>query len=201
MKRNNENLQYYSALGFYKQGNKLARKINKKIGNEQFELVSVSTVCYSFSTELLLKLLIHIVLKQAINNEHKLEKLFKKIPSEYQSKIEQKYRLKKIIKSEELKALKEFWKNKDFQVIFISAVQKIGIDTDNREAMYNAIKNMKMVDLRNFFNENIKGENYNVMVIGNERDIDFTALNTLGKVQKMDIDYLFNYEKPVEVKL
>jgi len=80
-------------------------------------------------------------------------------------------------------------------------LQKIGIDTDNREAMYNAIKNMKMVDLRNFFNENIKGENYNVMVIGNEKDIDFTALNTLGKVQKMDIDYLFNYEKPVEVKL
>jgi GTP-binding protein HflX len=31
------------------------------------------------------------------------------------------------VKSEELKALKEFWKNKDFQVVFISAVQKIGI--------------------------------------------------------------------------
>lgn len=80
-------------------------------------------------------------------------------------------------------------------------LQKIGISTDNREAMYNAIKNMQMVDLRNFFNENIKGENYNVMVIGNEKDLDFTALNTLGKVQKMDVDYLFNYEKPLEVKL
>ena len=80
-------------------------------------------------------------------------------------------------------------------------LQKIGISTDNREAMYNAIKNMQMVDLRNFFNENIKGENYNIMVIGNEKDLDFTALNTLGKVQKMDVDYLFNYEKPLEVKL
>jgi len=80
-------------------------------------------------------------------------------------------------------------------------LQKIGIETDNREVMYNAIKKMKMVDLRNFFNENIKGENYNVMVIGNEKDLDFKALNTLGKVQKMDVDYLFNYEKPGEIKL
>tara|TARA_B110001450_G_scaffold58583_1_gene55279 strand:- start:439 stop:3408 length:2970 start_codon:yes stop_codon:yes gene_type:complete len=80
-------------------------------------------------------------------------------------------------------------------------LKKLGIDTDNREAMYNAIKNMQMVDLRNFFNENIKGEDYNVMVIGNEKDIDFTALSTLGKVQKMDIDYLFNYEKAAEIQL
>jgi predicted Zn-dependent peptidase len=80
-------------------------------------------------------------------------------------------------------------------------LQKLGIDTDNREAMYNTIKNMKIEDIRNFFNENIKGENYNVMVIGNKKDIDFKALKRLGDVREMDIDYLFNYEKPSEVKL
>ena len=37
------------------------------------------------------------------------------------------------------------------------------------------------------------------MVIGNKKDIDFKALQKLGKVQEMDIDYLFNY-KEVEVK-
>jgi len=80
-------------------------------------------------------------------------------------------------------------------------LKKLGINNDNREAMYNAIKNMKMEDLRNFFNKNIKGENYNVMVIGNKKDIDFKALKKLGEVQEMDVDYLFNYEKPKEVKL
>ncbi len=80
-------------------------------------------------------------------------------------------------------------------------LQKLGINEDNREAMYNAIKNMTMADLRKFFNENIKGENYNVMVIGNKKDIDFKSLKKLGDVQEMDIDYLFNYEKPQEVKL
>jgi len=80
-------------------------------------------------------------------------------------------------------------------------LQKLGIDNDNREVMYNAIKNMTMADLRTFFNKNIKGENYNVMVIGNKNDIDFKALEKLGKVQEMDVDYLFNYEKEKEVKL
>lgn len=79
-------------------------------------------------------------------------------------------------------------------------LKKLGIDNDNREDMYNSIKNMSMEDLRGFFNSNIKGENYNVMVIGNKRDIDFKALEKLGKVQEMDIDYLFNYNQPQDIK-
>ncbi|PSG88240.1 M16 family metallopeptidase [Aurantibacter aestuarii] len=81
------------------------------------------------------------------------------------------------------------------------SLKKRGIENDNRKEMYEAIKNMELKDLREFFNKNIKGENYNVMVIGNKKDIDFKELKRLGKVQEMDIDYLFNYEKPKEVKL
>ena len=69
------------------------------------------------------------------------------------------------------------------------------------ENNYNTIQNMTMDDLRNFFNTNIKGENYNVMVIGNKADIDFDALGKLGEIQEMDIDYLFNYEKPEALKM
>ncbi|WP_298480150.1 M16 family metallopeptidase [uncultured Maribacter sp.] len=80
------------------------------------------------------------------------------------------------------------------------SLKKRGYDNDNREDMYNAIKDMKLSDLKTFFNSNIKGENYNVMVIGNKKDIDFKALKKLGKVQEMDIDELFNYEKSAPVK-
>ena len=80
-------------------------------------------------------------------------------------------------------------------------LKKLGIDNDNRETLYNTIENMTMADLRNFFNENIKGEHYNVMVIGNKKDLDFEALRKLGKVQEMDIDYLFNYEQPETIKM
>ena len=80
-------------------------------------------------------------------------------------------------------------------------LKKLGMDNDNREAMYKAIENMTMEDLRNFFNANVKGEKYNVMVIGNKKDIDLKALKKLGEVQEMEIDFLFNYEKPSDVKL
>lgn len=80
-------------------------------------------------------------------------------------------------------------------------LKKRGIDNDNREEIYNAIKGMTMEDLKEFFNENIKGEDYNVMVVANKNDIDLKALEKLGKVQEMDVDYLFNYEKPKKVKL
>ncbi len=80
------------------------------------------------------------------------------------------------------------------------ALKKRGFDNDNREALYNAIKNMTLTDLKDFFNTNIKGEKYNVMVVGNKKDVDFNALKKLGTVQEMDIDELFNYEKSAPIK-
>ncbi|WP_025663710.1 M16 family metallopeptidase [Aquimarina megaterium] len=77
-------------------------------------------------------------------------------------------------------------------------LKKRGIDNDNREEMYNTIKDMTLDDLKSFFNENIKGETYNVLVVGNKKDVNMDALSKLGVVKEMDIDYLFNYEKKNE---
>ena len=80
-------------------------------------------------------------------------------------------------------------------------LQKLGINNDNRELMYNTIKGMTMQDLKAFFNKNIKGESYNVMVIGNKKDLNVASLKKLGKIKELDIDYLFNYVDKKEVKL
>ncbi len=77
-------------------------------------------------------------------------------------------------------------------------LKKRGLDYDNREEMYNTIKGMTLEDLKTFFDQNIKGETYNVLVIGNKKDVDMKALSKLGVVKEMDIDYLFNYEKKNE---
>lgn len=77
-------------------------------------------------------------------------------------------------------------------------LKKRGIDNDNREEMYNTIKDMTLEDLKSFFNENIKGETYNVLVVGNKKDVNMNALSKLGVVKEMDVDYLFNYEKKNE---
>lgn len=74
-------------------------------------------------------------------------------------------------------------------------LKKQGMDHDNRKEVYEAMKNMKMEDLIEFFNNNIKGQEYNIMVLGNKKDLDFDALSKLGKVQELDVDELFNYVK------
>ncbi|NQX86808.1 MAG: insulinase family protein [Flavobacteriaceae bacterium] len=81
------------------------------------------------------------------------------------------------------------------------SLKKRGINHDHRKEMYDTIKTMTIEDLRAFFNTNIKGENYNIMVIGNKNDIDFEPLKELGTIKEIDIDYLFNYEKPEDTKM
>lgn len=79
-------------------------------------------------------------------------------------------------------------------------LQKLGIDNDNRKQMYETIKNMTMKDLKAFFDKNIKGESYNVMVIGNKKDLDVKSLQKLGKIKELEVDYLFNYVDKKEIK-
>lgn len=80
-------------------------------------------------------------------------------------------------------------------------LKKRGITNDYREEMYKTIENMTFDDLTSFFDENIKGQDYNVMVIGNRNDLDFEALGKLGEVKELDVDYLFNYETKEEEQL
>ncbi|MEN8187751.1 MAG: insulinase family protein [Bacteroidota bacterium] len=79
------------------------------------------------------------------------------------------------------------------------ALKKRGMDDDNLEEIYNEVQNMTMEDLKFFFDENIKGGDYTALVIGNKNDMDLNALKKLGKIEELDIDYLFNY-KDLEVK-
>ena len=58
---------------------------------------------------------------------------------------------------------------------------------------------MTMDDLKTFFNDNIKGSKYTALVIGNKNDLEMKSLEKLGKVQELEVDYLFNY-KDLEVK-
>jgi predicted Zn-dependent peptidase len=80
------------------------------------------------------------------------------------------------------------------------SLKKKGLKKDNREVIYNTIKKMTLEDLKSFFNTNIKGEQYDIMVIGNKKDIDFKALKKLGTIREMEIDDLFNYENSSPIK-
>ncbi|APG64451.1 peptidase M16 [Tenacibaculum todarodis] len=80
------------------------------------------------------------------------------------------------------------------------SLKKRGIDNDHREAMYNTIKDMTIEDLKAFFDKNVKGESYNVMVVGNKKDLNVKSLQKLGKIKELEVDELFNYVDKKEIK-
>ncbi len=80
------------------------------------------------------------------------------------------------------------------------ALKKRGLTENNRAEIYNKIKDMTLKDLSAFFEENVKGGSYDMMVLGNKKDVDVKALSRLGVVKELEVDYLFNYEKPAPLK-
>ena len=72
-------------------------------------------------------------------------------------------------------------------------LQRLGIDYDNREEVYNAVKKMTLEDLDQFFETHIKGKKFDMMVLGNKKDVDLELLKEYGPVKELEIDYLFNF--------
>jgi len=72
-------------------------------------------------------------------------------------------------------------------------LQKIGIDYDNRTEVYNEIQKLTLADLNDFFNKDVKNSQFDLMVLGNKKDIDFSVLEQFGTVKELEPKYLFNY--------
>ncbi|MDU8887113.1 insulinase family protein [Yeosuana sp. MJ-SS3] len=127
---------------------------------------------------------------QAVDGMMEVMSSFPKIPEDFKNAKEAT--LKKIA-AERITKANIFWN--------YERLQKRGLDYDIRRDLYKNLKDMSLEDMEAFFNDRIKGESYNIMVIGNKKDLDFNALSKLGEIQELDVDYLFNYEKPEDVKL
>ncbi|HMC00303.1 MAG TPA: insulinase family protein [Flavobacteriaceae bacterium] len=127
---------------------------------------------------------------QAVDGMMEVMSSFPKIPEDFKNAKEAT--LKKIA-AERITKANIFWN--------YERLKKRGLDYDIRKDIYKDLKDMSLEDLEVFFDERIKGESYNIMVIGNKKDLDFDALSKLGEIQELDVDYLFNYEKPEDIKL
>ncbi|WP_010521938.1 M16 family metallopeptidase [Aquimarina agarivorans] len=72
-------------------------------------------------------------------------------------------------------------------------LKKLGIDYDNRIEVYEAVNDFTLQDLNLFFQSYIKNKSFDMMVIGNKKDVDLDLLKAYGTVEELDIDYLFNF--------
>lgn len=71
--------------------------------------------------------------------------------------------------------------------------QELGFDYDVRRDFYTAAENANMDELRNFFNNYIKGKPYSYLIVGNTKSLDKKMLSKMGTVKVLTIDELFGY--------
>jgi len=71
--------------------------------------------------------------------------------------------------------------------------EKRGLDYDLREDVYKKVKEMELSDLAAFFNKQIRGNKYNIMLLSSREAVDIDFLKTLGSFEELEVDELFNY--------
>ena len=71
--------------------------------------------------------------------------------------------------------------------------QDLKIDYDYRKDVYNKVNDFTLPELKQFFDETIKGNKYNILVLGNKNLIDFKMLSKYGKIQELTLEEVFNY--------
>ncbi len=72
-------------------------------------------------------------------------------------------------------------------------LKKRGINYDVRKEHYEAIQNMSLESLTEFFTQHIKGKQYSFLVIGNKTEMNMIALSELGPVKELSLEELFGY--------
>lgn len=100
-----QNLQYHTAIGFYKNGISQAKNITKEKGSKLFEIAPVAAVNFSFAAELLLKLVYHLDTQKSIH-VHELNKIFSRLDIDRRREIENKYNEYKLNSSNKFRPIK-----------------------------------------------------------------------------------------------
>jgi len=74
------------------------------------------------------------------------------------------------------------------------AYQKLGITTDRRKELYEAIPKFTLSDVKKFNEQYIKNQPKTYMVLSREEDVDFKTLEAkFGKVTKLTLEDIFGY--------
>ena len=73
------------------------------------------------------------------------------------------------------------------------ALQDRGLDYDINKDIYNQTSTLTIDKLDQFFQSRIKGQKFNVGLIGKKENLDWDAVKKLGEVKELTLEELFNY--------
>jgi len=72
-------------------------------------------------------------------------------------------------------------------------LQKRGIDYDINKDIYGQTQKMTMSDLESFFNQHVKGQKFNIGLIGKKENLNWDAVGEMGDVREVSLEELFGY--------
>ncbi|MDH1883542.1 MULTISPECIES: M16 family metallopeptidase [Empedobacter] len=73
------------------------------------------------------------------------------------------------------------------------SLQDRGLSYDINKDIYAQTSTLTLDQLNDFFNKHIKGQKYNVGLIGNKTNLDWPSVEKLGQVKELTLEDLFNY--------
>ena len=68
-----------------------------------------------------------------------------------------------------------------------------GIDYDINERIYNALPNVTLQDIAKFEQEQMANKPYRYVILGNEKELDMKALESMGTVKRLSTEEIFGY--------
>jgi predicted Zn-dependent peptidase len=71
--------------------------------------------------------------------------------------------------------------------------QDLGLDYDRNKLVFENVQGMTLADVKKFQEERVKDRLYTYCILGNEKSLDFNAMATYGKVQKLNLEEIFGY--------
>ena len=73
------------------------------------------------------------------------------------------------------------------------SLQDRGLNYDINKDIYNQTSTLTMEKLDQFFNKHIKGQKFNVGLIGKKESLDWKSVEKLGPIKELTLEDLFNY--------
>ncbi len=71
--------------------------------------------------------------------------------------------------------------------------QKRGLDHDIRKDVYDRLDKMTIREIKDFFEKHVKGRKYQIMIIGNVKDLNLAVLADYGEIKYLTLEELFGY--------
>ncbi len=126
-------------------------------------------------------------LKEALDA---LKHLMNAMPESSQQFESARHSVMKRIASERITRTKVFWAFEENR--------RRGVDYDLRKDVYETMQAITFEDLKQFYQQHVKGKTFHYLVLGSKENLDFDLLRSIGPIEELSLDQLFNDEGPKE---